>query len=63
MRKWQREVIRKFEAISTFDFVGKDKIKSDADFWDKWDWNFGWLSNMIADVDNMISPYSHLRLG
>ena len=39
MKKWQKEVIKEFENHSAFEFMGKNEIRGDKDFWEKWDWN------------------------
>jgi len=61
MKKWQREVIEEYEQITSSDFLGKDEIHDDKSFWEKWDINLGWFSNVFNDVQNIINPFSHLR--
>jgi len=61
MKKWQKEVIKEFEDRSGFEFSGKDRIKGDKNFWERWDWNVRWLENMVNDVRSVIDPYSAKR--
>jgi len=61
VKKWQREVIKRYEQLTAFDFMGKDEIHSDKTFWEKWDMNYSWFENVYADVQHVISPYNHLR--
>ena len=61
MKKWQREVIKTYEQITAFDFIGKDEIYDDRSFWEKWDRNLGWFENVYSDVQNIINQFSHLR--
>ena len=62
MKSWQREVIERYEQITAFDIVGKDRIHDDESFWEVWDWNISWFENVWCDVQNIINSYSHLRL-
>lgn len=61
MKKWQREVIERYEQITAFDFMGKDEIHDDKSFWEKWDMNLGWFKNVFFDVQNIINCFAHLR--
>ena len=61
MKKWQREVIERYEQVTAFDVIGKDRIHDDKSFWEVWDHNIRWFESVCCEVQTIINSYSHLR--
>lgn len=50
----QKALVRKYEAITAFEFMGKDDIASGKmSFSDAWHMNIRFMENVLADITNL----------
>jgi hypothetical protein len=61
MKQYQTQLISQYENLTGFEFLGKDDIKTNKDFWLYWDKNLNWFENILIDLKYLVSPFESDR--
>lgn len=61
LAKYQKELIERYENLTGYELMGKDRITDSTSFWEVWDSNQRWFRCVGDDVSRLDSEYSKYR--